>query len=217
MEQEKTQTKSLLKREVFAINTPYHAKKMANVLAKHITDNKLSANIAGHDYVMVEGWQFAGGLMGLFPQITEVKEIAPMKWMATAQIINVKTGKIVSTGFAICSKEESKKRSFDEYAILSMAQTRAIGKAYRNYIGWIIKMAGYESTPAEEIPTINQQTTTNSDAIEMTIQKIRNVKQISTLQTLRENLIKSKIYTKEQKQMIEGEMLNRLNQLEKNA
>jgi hypothetical protein len=142
---------NLVKREEFNINTPYKAKQMANVLAKHITDNRLSANIAGHDYVMVEGWQFAGGLMGLFPQITEVKEIAPMKWMATAQIVNIKTEKIVSTGYAICSKEEAKKRGFDEYAILSMAQTRAIGKAYRNYIGWIIKMAGYEATPAEEI------------------------------------------------------------------
>ena len=39
----------------------------------------------------------------------------------------------------------------DEYAILSMAQTRAIGKAFRNLIGWVIKMAGYESTPAEEM------------------------------------------------------------------
>ena len=145
---------NLVKRESFGIATPYKAKQMAQVLSKHITDNKLSANISGHDYVMVEGWQFAGGLMGLFPQITEVKDLGNMKWMATAQIINVKTGKVVSTGFAICSKDEMKKKSFDEYAILSMAQTRAIGKAYRNYIGWIIKMAGYESTPAEEAPKV---------------------------------------------------------------
>lgn len=145
---------NLVKRETFGIATPYKAKQMAQVLSKHITDNKLSANIAGHDYVMVEGWQFAGGLMGLFPQIKDVKEIGPMKWMATAEIINIKTGKVVSTGFAICSKDEMKKKSFDEYAILSMAQTRAIGKAYRNYIGWIIKMAGYESTPAEEAPKV---------------------------------------------------------------
>ena len=32
-----------------------------------------------------------------------------------------------------------------------MAQTRAVGKAYRNILSWIVKMAGYEATPAEEI------------------------------------------------------------------
>lgn len=142
---------NLIRREEFNINTPYKAKQMANVLAKHIKDNKLSVNIQGHDYVQVSGWQFAGGLLGLFPQITEVKELGPMRWMAKSEITQAKTGKIVSIGYAICSKEEMKKKSFDEYAILSMAQTRAIGKSFRNYIGWIIQMAGYEATPAEEI------------------------------------------------------------------
>jgi hypothetical protein len=32
-----------------------------------------------------------------------------------------------------------------------MAQTRAIGKAYRNCLAWIIRAAGYEPTPAEEM------------------------------------------------------------------
>lgn len=34
---------------------------------------------------------------------------------------------------------------------MSMAQTRAIGKAYRNILAWIIRAAGYEPTPAEEM------------------------------------------------------------------
>ena len=33
-----------------------------------------------------------------------------------------------------------------------MAVTRATGKAYRLGFSWIIKLAGYEATPAEEIP-----------------------------------------------------------------
>jgi hypothetical protein len=32
-----------------------------------------------------------------------------------------------------------------------MTQTRAIGKAYRNVIGWVMKTAGHEVTPAEEM------------------------------------------------------------------
>src|SRR6185369_14512327 len=43
------------------------------------------------------------------------------------------------------------KRRFDEYAIASMAQTRAIGKGFRNLLGWLMKAAGVEATPAEEM------------------------------------------------------------------
>ena len=123
---------------------------MANFLKDYISKNHLSVLITGKQYVMVEGWQVAGSMLGLYPRVMKVEKIDVNKWMAQADIVD-KTGRIVSTGFAICSKTESKKSSFDEYAILSMAQTRAIGKAYRNLIGWVVKMAGYEATPAEEI------------------------------------------------------------------
>ena len=54
-------------------------------------------------------------------------------------------------GFATCSNKEHTKRSFADYAICSMAQTRAVGKAYRLSLGWLMKAAGYEATPAEEM------------------------------------------------------------------
>ena len=124
---------------------------MAIVLKNYIVKNKLFVLYEEKAYVMVEGWQFAGGLLGLFPKIKEIEELAKGKWLVEAEIIDGKTGGVISTGFAICSKEESKKKDYDEYAILSMAQTRAIGKAYRNLIGWVMKLAGYQATPAEEI------------------------------------------------------------------
>jgi alkylated DNA nucleotide flippase Atl1 len=58
---------------------------------------------------------------------------------------------VVSRGFAICSQKEMNRLRSDEYVLASMAQTRAIGKAYRNVIGWVMKLANYEPTPAEEI------------------------------------------------------------------
>ena len=144
-------TQVLQTRKIYEIDKPLQMVKMAVILKKHIIANNLYVPIVGKNYVMVEGWQFAGGMMGLFPRITKVENLAPGKWMAQAEIVNKRDEKIVGSGFAICSKEEMKKKTFDEYAILSMAQTRAIGKAYRNLIGWVMKMAGYESTPAEEI------------------------------------------------------------------
>ena len=141
----------IIKTTIYEIDKPQQMAKMANILRDYVKKNNLSVNIVGKDYVMVEGWQFAGGMMGLFPRIVKVENTSAGKWLAQAEIIDKKTGDVMGTGYAVCSKEEMKKKSFDDYAILSMAQTRAIGKAYRNLIGWVMKMTGYESTPAEEI------------------------------------------------------------------
>jgi hypothetical protein len=43
------------------------------------------------------------------------------------------------------------------YAIRSMAQTRAISRALRAPLGQIIVLAGYEATPAEEMPADEEQ------------------------------------------------------------
>jgi hypothetical protein len=142
---------SAIQKRVYELDKPMQMVKMANLVKGYVVKNKLYVQIAGKNYVMVEGWQFAGGMMGLFPRVIKVESIGNMKWLAQVEIVNSKTKEVLSSGFAICSKEENKKANFDEYAILSMAQTRAIGKAYRNLIGWVMKLAGYESTPAEEM------------------------------------------------------------------
>lgn len=73
------------------------------------------------------------------------------------QLKNMATGEIVGSGFALCTNIETKKTGFDEYAVMSMAQTRAIGKAARNLIGFVMKHAGLDSTPAEEMePLVDQ-------------------------------------------------------------
>lgn len=128
--------------------------QLSNELSKLIREKGLSSNIQGKQFVNVEGWQFAGASLGLMPIITETKDLSNegvIKYMATAEVRNINTGALVSTGIALCSNSEKTKRYFDEYAILSMAQTRAIGKAYRNLLAWLMKAAGFEATPAEEM------------------------------------------------------------------
>jgi len=147
---------------------------MAILLKKHIVQNNLFVDIVGKKYVMVEGWQFAGGLLGLRPQVVKVDKIDTNEWLAQVNIID-KNNKVLSSGFALCSKKEMKKNSFDEYAIVSMAQTRAIGKAYRNLLGWIMKLAGYEATPAEEmenIPVVDQNQKTGIDYLSQLKKKL---------------------------------------------
>lgn len=77
----------------------------------------------------------------------------------TAQIKSLATGKVVGHGFAICTNAESAKLGFDMYAVASMAQTRASGKGFRNVIGYIMNSAGYQTTPAEEMPDEPKEST----------------------------------------------------------
>lgn len=133
---------------------------LAQDLARFIKENKLFHNIQGKAYVNVEGWQYAGARLGILPVIEELNNISvstpgtdehEVKYQAKVKLLNLKTQQDIGSGFAICSNRESGKRNYQEFAIASMAQTRAIGKAYRNILAWIIRAAGYEPTPAEEM------------------------------------------------------------------
>ena len=134
--------------------------KLSTELSQLIKEKGLSSNIQGKQFVNVEGWQFAGASLGLMPIITETTDLTrrgtepgqvEIKYMAKCEVRNITSGQLVATGVALCSNFERSKKGFDEYAILSMAQTRAIGKAYRNLLAWLMKAAGFEATPAEEM------------------------------------------------------------------
>ncbi len=153
------ETKEIAVKNNYSLDKIKDMTMMAKVLKNHVVHHKLYTNIKGKNYAHVEGWQFAGGLMGLHPRVTSVENLSndkELKWRADVEIVETKTGRVISNGFAICSNKEAIKKSFDEYAVLSMAQTRAIGKAYRNLIGWVMKLAGYEGTPSEEMHRVDQ-------------------------------------------------------------
>ncbi len=123
-------------------------------LARFIKENKLFQNIQGKEYVNVEGWQYAGSRLGILPVVDDVVNVSTeteIKYQAKVKLLNLRTDQVIGAGFAMCSNKEAGKKFYQEYAIASMAQTRAIGKAYRNILAWIIRAAGYEPTPAEEM------------------------------------------------------------------
>jgi len=127
---------------------------LATDLAKFIKDNKLSTTVQGKEFVNVEGWQYAGSRLGIVPIVDHVINVSTeteLKYQAKVTLFDLRSGHTVGAGFAVCSNKENGKKFYQEFAIMSMAQTRAIGKAYRNILAWIIRAAGYEPTPAEEM------------------------------------------------------------------
>jgi hypothetical protein len=156
MNQEMKEEKMVKKAKVesYDISRSDETMHLAVDLAKFIKENKLYQNIQGKEFVNVEGWQYAGSRLGIFPVVEHVLNVsneAEMKYEAKVSLLNVRNGQTVGAGFAICSNKENGKKYYQEFAIASMAQTRAIGKAYRNILAWIIRAAGYEPTPAEEM------------------------------------------------------------------
>ena len=154
---------------------------LSNELAKLIKEKNLSTTIQRKEYVNVSGWQFAGSALGLMPIITEVTDLTrrgeqpnqvEFKYLAKCEVRKITTGEVVSTGIAICSSFERTKASFDEYAILSMAQTRAIGKAYRNLLAWLMNAAGFEATPAEEMDFATETPKKPSQSVQEVVAEI---------------------------------------------
>jgi len=133
--------------------------KVAKELANVINKQKLFALIQGKKYVTVEGWTTLGAMMGVFPNVVSVERITEeakeigdeIAYTATVELMTP-TKQIVGRAQAICSSHEKGRRTNDEYVVSSMAQTRAIGKAFRMSFSWIMKLANYEVTPMEEMP-----------------------------------------------------------------
>jgi hypothetical protein len=127
--------------------------ELAGTLTKFIKERNLTSNIKGKDFVQVDGWQFAGSQLGIVPILTSLENQSnekEYKYRAEVDLVRLTDGMKVGKGIAICSNKESTKKNFEEYAIASMAQTRAEGKAFRMFLSWLIKAAGFEATPAEE-------------------------------------------------------------------
>lgn len=159
--------------ESYDIANSYETMHLAQDLARFIKENKLFHHIQGKAYVNVEGWQYAGARLGILPVIEELIKVPTdtdeVKYQAQVKLYNLKSqvegqAQVIGSGFAICSNRENGKRHYQEFAIASMAQTRAIGKAYRNILAWIIRAAGYEPTPAEEMDYMSKSSAKNKNS-----------------------------------------------------
>ncbi len=135
------------------------AGEVAKELAAIIKKNHLTRNIQGREYVYVEGWSTMGAMLGVLPR--EVPELFRTfddgSCEATVELIRINDGAIIGRASAFVGMDEKDRQgkptwgSRPFYARKSMAVTRATGKAYRLGFSWIMGLAGYAPTPAEEM------------------------------------------------------------------
>ena len=138
---------------LFGTNDPVavveRASTVATALAEVIKKRKLTSRISGKEHVQVEGWTLLGSMLGVFAEV-EWSKPTDNGWEARA-IARTLGGQVVGAADAMCTRGESSWSRRDEYAIRSMAQTRAVSKALRLPLGFIMHLAGYSATPAEEL------------------------------------------------------------------
>jgi hypothetical protein len=158
-----------------------NAQVAAKALVTVISQKKHPVIMNGEQYLEFEDWQTAGQFYGYSVQTedavpVEVNGVQGAK--AKAKLISLKTGEIVGGAEAYCMRDEDKWNTRPKYEyqgegenrkkvkvgdepvpwyqLASMAQTRAGAKAFRNRLAWVVVLAGYKTTPAEEM-TGNEQ------------------------------------------------------------
>ena len=119
--------------------------------------------IDGKEYPKVTWWTTIGAPLGLFPVTDWSRRMddrpGEVAWEARVSIM--KDGHVISTAEMMCSDKEGYWRDGEfkpkwngetgEYAIRSMAVSRAIGKAYRQALSFLALFAGLNPVAAEEI------------------------------------------------------------------
>ena len=125
------------------------SRKIADLLAPVVRDRGLSSKIQGREYVRFEGWTLLGSLLGVFPMTEWVHEVE--NGYEARVVARTLGGALVGAAHARCTRDERNWRDRDDFALASMAQTRAGAKALRMPLGFVVQLAGYEATPAEEM------------------------------------------------------------------
>lgn len=133
----------------------------ATALMRVVKEKKLAVRIQGKDHPLVECWTLLGSMLGVFPVVEWTRPVYdadgnPIGWEARVEA-KTRAGEVVGAAEAECLRSEKRWSKADDYAVRSMAQTRAISKALRMPLGFIVQLAGLSPTPAEEMDGVEQR------------------------------------------------------------
>lgn len=140
------------------------SQEYAKALVDVVENQNLFAVIQGKKYVTFEGWQFLGSMLptAITPQTEWTTELRDE---ATGEVLGYKTrvvakdvnGNDRGAAESVCMYAERNWTGKDANHLMSMAQTRASSKALRMALSSIVKLAGYEPTPKEEMDGITAE------------------------------------------------------------
>jgi hypothetical protein len=132
------------------------ASRAARALVRAVSQNEAQyvVRIGPSRHLRFEAWQTLAAFFGLSVSCEWTREIRdaegrPPGWEARAVVRRGE--RIISAAEAQCTVEEPSWRGKPAFQLRSMAQTRAAVKALRQALAWVVVLAGYQPTPAEEV------------------------------------------------------------------
>lgn len=132
----------------------------AKELMRVVKDVGLSRKFGGdRPHLYAEAWQILArfsGYHGLVDEPTEIVEEGKIIGFKAQAHVYDKNGMEVSRASSYCMRDEGNWKNKPMFQLASMAQTRALSKAYRLDLGWVAVMAGYSATPAEEMDGVHE-------------------------------------------------------------
>lgn len=132
------------------------ASRVAASLKEVIKAQGLISKISGKEYPRCEAWTLLGTMLGVFPVLVWTRAMEN-GWEARVEA-RTRDGAIVGAAEAQCLKTERNWGNRDDFALRSMAQTRATAKALRMPLGFVMTLGGFQATPAEEMDFEKQPT-----------------------------------------------------------
>jgi hypothetical protein len=129
------------------------AKALKDVLDKK--ERKVVFN--NRQYLESTDWQTIGRFYGITAKTKSVKYISydlgeDVKVVGfEAEAVAIRNGEEIGGAMSLCLSDEPNWAKKPLFQISSMAQTRAQAKALRSVLGFVVVLAGYEATPAEEM------------------------------------------------------------------
>lgn len=141
------------------------ARRAATALADVVKNKHKPVVFNGEQYLEFEDWQTVARFYGLTARVvsTHPLEMAGATgFEAQAEALVISTGQVVSAAEAMCMNDEPNWAKKPLFQLRSMAQTRACAKALRNVLAWVVVLAGYKPTPAEEMTGQEQRNTSPS-------------------------------------------------------
>lgn len=139
----------------------------ANVLAGVIDRQRLYVMLQGKRYVRVEGWQTLAAILGYLPWEVSNELQPDGSYIAVVALRRIVDGKELTRASAECGAPDELDRhghptwsERPQYARRSMANTRATSKVCRAAFAYVMSLAGYATTPAEEMEHVIEHAAT---------------------------------------------------------
>ena len=140
------------------------AQKAAKALMQVVNTQKLYVELRGNKHLLFEAWQTVGYFYGITAGIATPEDVQDVYdnglWIGARAYATVyHKGQKIGGADAICYQDEPGKEEMAQFQIRSMAQTRAMAKAYRSILAFVAVLAGYSPTPAEEMTQEGREAT----------------------------------------------------------